>query len=107
LRILQASDYLLANNKFEAALSILGRLLREQPRNWEALYREGVALNALDKPADAAHRFQAILEMRGSDDELSQLQAATKKQRTAATTRPTSTLSDFPLQMAPGSSWNL
>src|SRR5262249_19088380 len=97
-RILQASDYLLANGKNEEALGILDRLLREQPRNWEALYREGVALVALDNPADATRRFQAILELRLADDELSQLQAAARRQRAGRPTGSATTPNDFPLK---------
>ncbi len=39
------------------------RLLRKDPRDWEALYRNGAALAALDKSEEAARRFQALLDL--------------------------------------------
>jgi Flp pilus assembly protein TadD len=48
-RVFKAIDSLIASGKSEAALAVTERLLREQPNNWEALYRE-VVLLAADKP---------------------------------------------------------
>ena len=57
-RILQAIDQLSHNSKFETVLPIAEKLVRDHPKDWEALYREGVALANLDRPADAIRRFR-------------------------------------------------
>ena len=43
--------------------------IRKDPADWEAIYREGRALASLDRPAEAARRFEAILDLRHDDDE--------------------------------------
>jgi tetratricopeptide (TPR) repeat protein len=116
VRILQASDHLLAHEKYSAARSILGRLLRDQPRNWEALYREGLILaataesgeaesghkeeKARHQVSEAAARFQQILDLRLPDDEISKLQAAIQQRARATNSRvgPTAAPADFPLK---------
>src|SRR5262249_39395557 len=70
-RVLQALDSLLANDKPRAALEVTEGLLRKDPRDWEALYREGVALMALDRADDAVRQFRALLDLRTADDEKS------------------------------------
>jgi hypothetical protein len=45
------------------------RFLREQPHNWEGLYREGVALARLERPGEAETSFRALLELREDDDQ--------------------------------------
>ena len=78
-RILQAIDSLLAHAKYDTVLGITGRLLRKDPANWEALYREARALSALDRPADAAHRYQAILDLGSDDDDEGAVSKARRK----------------------------
>ena len=68
-RVLQALDSLLANDKPRAALEVTEGLLRKDPRDWEALYREGTALMALDRADDAVRQFRALLDLRTADDE--------------------------------------
>ncbi len=72
-RNLSAIDQLLTANKHETALAILSRMLVQKPGNWELLYREGAALAAKDKMDEAATRFQALLALRLSDDELGEI----------------------------------
>ena len=78
-RILTAVDSLLSHGKHETVLAITERMLVKQPGDWEALYREGVALEALAKPADATRRFRSILDLKLGDDEPSLLVKARKK----------------------------
>jgi tetratricopeptide (TPR) repeat protein len=72
--ILLAADHLLANGKADVAQTLAERLLRDHPRHWEALYRQGVALALADRPAEAQRSFQAILDLRLADDEPSLFQ---------------------------------
>src|SRR5205085_12241340 len=62
-KVLQSLDSLAGNNKFDTALAVTERMLRDKPQNWEALYREGVALAELNKPAEAGRRFRALLQI--------------------------------------------
>ena len=79
-RVLQALDGLMSHHKYEAVLTTTARLLRKDPNNWELLCREGRALMALDRPDEGTRRFQALLELRRDDDEVS---ATIKAQRSA------------------------
>jgi tetratricopeptide (TPR) repeat protein len=72
-RLLELTDNLLLFGQAERALPTILRVLRDQPRDWEALYREGLALATLKRYDEAAQRFQAILDLRLRDDELSRL----------------------------------
>ena len=67
-RNLLAIDQLIANRKFETVLAITSRLLAQKPGDWELIYREAASLAALDRRAEAASRFQAILALKLSDD---------------------------------------
>ncbi len=88
-RILAAVDNLLSHGKPETVLAITERMLVKQPGDWEALYREGVALNALARPADAARRFRSILELKLGDDEPSlMVKSRQKGSRTAGRRDP-------------------
>ena len=78
-RVLQAADSLYTNGKYEAVLTTTERLLRNDPTNWEALFREGRALYALERHEEAAKRFKAILEIRRSDDDLGEIAKAMRK----------------------------
>ncbi|HEV3167805.1 MAG TPA: tetratricopeptide repeat protein, partial [Isosphaeraceae bacterium] len=70
-QVLQAIDSLLAHEKADTVLGITEGLLRKQPANWEALYREARALVELQRPAEAGRRFQALLDVRSKDDDQS------------------------------------
>jgi tetratricopeptide (TPR) repeat protein len=91
-RALQAIDSLLSHSQRETVLAITERLLRNDPKNWEALYREGVALAGLDRNEDAAKRFRALLDLRLNDDEEGALARAMKRNMPSNTTsRPAGT----------------
>ena len=60
-------------------LEITESLLRRDPRDWEALYRNGAALAALDKSEEAVRRFQSLLNLTVSDDERGRYVEATVK----------------------------
>ncbi len=66
-RVYQAMDVLLADQKPQPVLEITESLVRKDPRDWEALYRYGAALAALDKSDEAARRFRALLDLSISD----------------------------------------
>jgi tetratricopeptide (TPR) repeat protein len=104
-RILHAVDSLLGHDKIEAVLSITERLVRKDPNNWEALYREGVALmHQENKTEEAAQRFRAILALRAPDDEEGLIAKARKKApaggrlASVSTTRRNQFQQTFPLQ---------
>ena len=78
-RVLMAIDSLLGHGKKEAVLGITENLLRKHPDNWEALYREGLALAALDRPLEAARRFRAVLDSKAVDDAMGAVAKAKKK----------------------------
>lgn len=83
--VLRSLDSLLAHGNNGQALNILETLRREQPKNWEYLYREGVALAASKETlAEAKLRFEAILTMKLDDDELSASAKSSFKKTQAA-----------------------
>jgi tetratricopeptide (TPR) repeat protein len=77
-RTFQALDSLLGSDRPKAVLEVTEALLRRDPRDWEALYREGVALAALRKNDEAQARFQALVDLRLDND----LKSAMVKART-------------------------
>ena len=70
-RIFGAIDSLLANHKPRPVLEITESMIRKEPRDWEALYRQGLALADLDKPDEAAQRFRGLAALNVGDDEKS------------------------------------
>ncbi len=72
-RIFHAMDSLLAQKKLQPVMEATESLIRKNPHDWEALYRQGLALQSLQKPAEAARRFQAMLDLPIGDDEKSAL----------------------------------
>src|SRR5262249_31996367 len=111
-RVFKTIDTLLGKSRPEMALAITTRLLRSQPRDWEALFREGIALAMTDKPAEAAARFRALLDLRLADDEPSAAAKARKKAASAGrpagtSARQTFTPADFPLQQRIDRIWEL
>ena len=70
--VLKSIDSMLNQGNFDQALRNAEKLTRDQPKNWELIYREGFALaKSKDKAAEAASRFEAILAMKLDDDEMS------------------------------------
>ena len=67
--MLRNIDSLLTAEQYDTAIAVLEPKLRENADDWELLYREGFAL-AKRRPADVPARFQAILDLTTSDDEL-------------------------------------
>ncbi|MBI3863250.1 MAG: DUF1583 domain-containing protein, partial [Planctomycetia bacterium] len=101
-KVLPSIDSLLAHDKQETALLIIDRLLRDQPKNWELLYRAGAAV-ATARPAEAASKFQAILELRLPDDETGIVAQARAKQAqsrppTAQAARTSRQIQTIPMQ---------
>ena len=69
--MLQAIDRLLGSEKPAAVLEITESMIRKDPHDWEALYREGLALAGMGKNDDAAQRFRRLLDLRRNDDDKS------------------------------------
>lgn len=69
-KFLKNVDSLIASGQHDAARALAEIRLREEPKNWELLYREGVAL-AKSNPVEAAHRFETIIALQREPDELS------------------------------------
>jgi tetratricopeptide (TPR) repeat protein len=87
-RNLTSIDQLLTNGKFEAALAILVRLEAQKPGNWELLYRDGAALIAKGQLKEGVAKFQAILAMKMSDDELGEITKYQIKQAKKKAAKP-------------------
>ncbi len=97
-RIFSTVDRLIALSKNESALAILDRVLVKQPGDWQAIYREGVVLEALGKPAEAARRFRAILDLQHADDEPALPGNNSRKKLGRAATVARSTTAGVPVQ---------
>ncbi len=72
-RLLELTDNLLFFEQPEEALATISRVLRDHPQDWEALYREGVALVRLKRRDEADRRFKAILDLHLSENQVSAL----------------------------------
>ena len=72
-RVFMAMDTLLSYENPQPVLEITEAMLREDPSDWEAMYRQGIALEQLGKRGEAAARFQKIAELTGGDDQKSAL----------------------------------
>ena len=84
-RVYHAIDNLLSHQKPQPVVEITEAILRKDPTDWEALYREGVALVRLGKPELAERRFESILALTIADDEKSaQAKARARHPRTPA-----------------------
>jgi tetratricopeptide (TPR) repeat protein len=70
-RVFLAMDNLLYHGRPLPVLEITETMLRANPQDWEALYRQGVALEQLGKPIEAAARFQKLAELTVGDDQKS------------------------------------
>ena len=78
-RVYFAMDNLLLNNKPLPVLELTEGMLRTDPQNWEALYRQGLALEQLGRPKEAAARFQKLIDLPVGDDEKSDYAKAKAK----------------------------
>ncbi|WP_254508225.1 DUF1583 domain-containing protein [Anatilimnocola floriformis] len=86
-KVLKSIDGLITNSQKATAQLIIETKLREDPKNWELLYREGVCL--AENPAEAAKRFEAILALTIPDTTPSVGEKARlAKQAKAAATNP-------------------
>ena len=69
--VLKSLDAMLSQSNYENALQVAAKLARDQPTNWEILYREGYALGKTkDKSDEAKAVFESILALKFPDDEL-------------------------------------
>ena len=69
--VLKSLDAMLSQSNYENALQVATKLARDQPTNWEILYREGYALGKTkDKTEEAKAVFESILALKFPDDEL-------------------------------------
>ena len=75
-RVFLAMDNLLSNGKPQPVLEITEASLRKDPSDWEALYRQGQALEGLGRPKEALARFAKLIDLTVSDDEKSALAKA-------------------------------
>lgn len=78
-KLLKSVDSLLQREQKDEAMMLLERMRRDQPRNWEYMYREGTALFA-KQPDAALARFQEILDLNLPDEEMSQAAKTAAKQ---------------------------
>jgi tetratricopeptide (TPR) repeat protein len=85
-RAFSAIDSLMAAGKYETVLTLTERLLLKRPDDWDALYREGVALTNLGKTVEANRQFGKILELKANDDDLAAIPKSRK--RGGSTTGP-------------------
>ena len=72
-RVFHAMDNLLTNGKPLPVLEITEASLRTDPNDWEALYRQGLALEQLGRAREAEARFAKLIELAVRDDEPSAL----------------------------------
>ena len=101
-RVFLAMDNLLSHEKPLPVLEITETMLRDDPRDWEALYRQGLALEQLGKPQEAAARFQKLVELAVGDDETSAMaRARARNPRLQASLGTTSTSSASRLPTTP------
>jgi tetratricopeptide (TPR) repeat protein len=69
--VYQAMDSLLMNQKPQPVVETTEAMVRKDPHDWEALYRQGAALAAMGKPEAAERSFHALLALTIPDDEKS------------------------------------
>ena len=73
-RVFHAMDNLLLNGKPLPVLELTEASCTHDPKDWEALYRQGLALEALGRPKEAAARFEKLIDLPVADDEKSACQ---------------------------------
>ena len=107
--VLKSLDSMLNQENYAQALTVVEKLTRDQPKNWELIYREGVALaKSKDKAAEAKSRFEAILALKLNDDELT-LSAKNQLKKSQGRTRsPVAQIQEMdPLMMRVQSTWQI
>ncbi|MEX2138330.1 MAG: DUF1583 domain-containing protein [Pirellulales bacterium] len=85
-KLLQSLDSMISQGQNEQALGVIEARLREQPQNWELLYRQAYLL-AATKPEEATPRLEKLLAFNFDDDELGALGKARERQLAAARQR--------------------
>lgn len=96
-RLYDAIDDMLRTSRHDAALNLCERLLRDNPQDWEALYRAGLALWKLGKHDDALARLDQLAALPLPDDRPSAKAAFQKAQAAARPTpAPTSVRGGMP-----------
>ncbi|NOX57192.1 MAG: tetratricopeptide repeat protein, partial [Planctomycetes bacterium] len=86
----QTVDDLLHHGQTAAARDLLARWLREHPKDWEALYRQGMACWRLQHYDEAARCFRALLDLDVSEDEPSERSKQVAKSQRASLSQGTS-----------------
>jgi tetratricopeptide (TPR) repeat protein len=107
--VLKSLDSMLNQENYAQALTIAEKLSRDQPKNWELIYREGVALaKSKDKAAEAKSRFEAILALKLNDDEMT-LSAKNRLKKAQGRTRSpvVQTTEMNPMLMRTQSTWEI
>ena len=83
--VLKSLDQMLNQGNYENALQIVKKMTRDQSKNWELMYREGVALaKNKETAAEAKATFEAILALKIPDDELNLAEKSRAKKNAAA-----------------------
>lgn len=96
-KVFQAMDNLLGHHKGSAVIEVAESMIRKDPRDWEAIYRLGVAFVNEKKPDDAARWFQTLLDLRIDDDERSAIvKSRTRDPRLQSSGARTSRFSQVP-----------
>ncbi|HEY4258994.1 MAG TPA: hypothetical protein VGM98_02490, partial [Schlesneria sp.] len=68
--VMKSLDSMLSQGSIENALRVSDKLTREQPNNWELLYRKGYALaKSKDKTEEARRVFEQLIALKFADDE--------------------------------------
>ena len=107
--VLKSLDSMLNQENYAQALTVVEKLTRDQPKNWELIYREGVALaKSKDKAAEAKSRFEAILALKLNDDELTLSAKNQLKKAQGRTRSPVAQIQEMdPLMMRVQSTWQI
>ncbi|MHC4880503.1 MAG: tetratricopeptide repeat protein, partial [Planctomycetota bacterium] len=70
-RIIDGIDSMITNDKFDAALQLVDKRLRDNPRDWEAHLRAAIAHWKADRKDEAAKSLHALLDINLPPDTLS------------------------------------
>ncbi len=107
--VLKSLDSMLNQENYAQAMTVVEKLTRDQPKNWELIYREGVALaKSKDKAAEAKSRFEAILALKLNDDEMTLSAKNQLKKAQGRTRSPVAQAIEMnPLLMRAQSTWQI
>ena len=68
--VMKSLDSMLSQGNIENALRVADKLAREQPNNWELLYRKGYSLaKTKDKAEEARRVFEQLIALKIADDD--------------------------------------